>query len=104
MALTAASFISSSAGRARKSLIFFLPICLASSTPFCSASFKVSTLLNPITEPLEPMACAKRPWQSGDAIKALTDMLPADSPTMVMRLGSPPKASMLSFTHWMAAT
>ena len=56
------------------------------------------------TEPLEPMACAKRPWQRGEAIRALTDIEPADSPTIVMRLGSPPKASILSFTHFMAAT
>ena len=60
--------------------------------------------LDPMTEPLEPMACAKRPWQRGEAIKALTDIEPADSPTIVMRLGSPPKASILSFTHFMAAT
>ena len=34
-----------------------------------------------------------------EAISALTEIEPADSPAMVTRFGSPPKAAMFFFTH-----
>ena len=42
--------------------------------------------------------------ESGEAISALTEIDPADSPAMVTRLGSPPKAAMFFCTHRSAAT
>ena len=99
-----ARFINSSAGMARKSFNSSHPIFLASSTPFCSPSSNVGIPSNSNTEPLDPIAWANKPWQSGEAIKEQTDIEPADSPTMVMRFGSPPKAAIFSFTHWIAAT
>ncbi len=53
--------------------------------------------------PLSPMALLKRPLAMGEAICALTDCDPADSPKMVMFVGSPPKAAMLRRTQAMAA-
>ena len=101
---TLAFFISSSAGSARRPLMSLQPIFLVISKPLVSASFRVATFFIPITEPLEPIAWANSPWHKGEAMSALTDIEPADSPTIVMRLGSPPKAAMLSFIHLMAAT
>ena len=89
---------------ARNSFKFLQPIFFAISTPRASASFSVYTFFIPITEPLEPIAWANSPWHKGEAMSALTDIEPADSPTIVMRSGSPPKAAMLSLTHLMAAT
>ena len=37
------------------------------------------------------------------AIKALTEIDPADSPATVTRAGSPPNAAMFSCTHWQIA-
>src|ERR1700731_1392343 len=48
----------------------------------------------PRAPPLSPIALAKRPRARGEAIWALTEMEPADSPKMVTLLGSPPKAAM----------
>ena len=45
--------------------------------------------------PLSPMALARRPLESGEAICALTEKDPADSPKTVTLAGSPPKAAML---------
>ena len=104
MLLTPASRMSSSAGSFLKSAIFLYPILFTFSTPIFSASAMVFHPLLPSTEPLEPMAWAMRPRLRGEAMSALTEIEPADSPMMVMREGSPPKAAMLSFTHWMAAT
>ena len=53
--------------------------------------------------PLSPMALAKRPRARGEAIWALTEKEPADSPKMVMLVGSPPKAAMLRLTQARAA-
>jgi hypothetical protein len=53
--------------------------------------------------PLSPMALAKRPLATGEAMSALTDWEPADWPKMVMLAGSPPKAAMLRRTQAMAA-
>ena len=49
------------------------------------------------------MALAKRPLERGEAMRALTEKEPADSPKMVMLAGSPPKAVMLPPTQAMAA-
>src|SRR5438270_5718389 len=57
----------------------------------------------PRAPPLSPIALAKRPWARGDAIWALTEMEPADSPKMVTLAGSPPKAAMLFLTQVRAA-
>ena len=54
--------------------------------------------------PLSPIAPAIRPLESGDAISALTEIDPADSPATVTRSGSPPKAAMFFCTHRRAAT
>ena len=43
------------------------------------------------------------PRESGEAMSALTDIEPADSPPMVIRPGSPPNAAMLRCTHFSAA-
>ena len=56
-----------------------------------------------ITAPLSPMARWNSPLAKGDAIRQLTAMEPADSPKIVTRCGSPPKAAMLLCTHWRAA-
>ena len=39
------------------------------------------------------------PFDSGETISALTEMDPADSPAIVTRAGSPPKAAMFFCTH-----
>ena len=54
--------------------------------------------------PLSPIARTKRPLASGEAISALTASEPADLPTIVTLSGSPPKAAMLRFTQYNAAT
>ncbi len=41
------------------------------------------------------MALCEEACESGEAISALTEKEPADSPKMVMLAGSPPKAAML---------
>ena len=45
------------------------------------------------------MAPAIRPFDSGEAISALTAIDPADSPAMVTFFGSPPNAAMFCCTH-----
>ena len=54
--------------------------------------------------PLSPMARWKRPCARGDAISALTENEPADSPKIVTLSGSPPNAAMFALTHSRAAT
>ena len=54
--------------------------------------------------PLSPMALCTSPLASGETTSALTANEPADSPKIVTLPGSPPKAAMLSCTHWSAAT
>jgi len=53
--------------------------------------------------PLSPMAPAIKPLERGEAIWALTEMDPADSPAMVTFSGSPPKAAMFFRTHFSPA-
>lgn len=101
--LTAARSISSSALRALSSSSDLHPICFIFSFPAFSASFSVAILPKAITEPLEPIALQKRFRDTGDAMSALTDIEPADSPAMVILSGSPPNAAMLSLSHCMAA-
>ena len=45
------------------------------------------------------MALLKQALANGEAISALTENDPADSPKMVTLPGSPPKAAILSCTH-----
>ena len=49
------------------------------------------------------MALWKSPRASGEATRVFTEPPPADSPKMVTLSGSPPKAAMLSRTHFSAA-
>ena len=44
-------------------------------------------------DPLSPIAPAIKFFERGDAINALTETEPADSPAMVIFLGSPPNAA-----------
>ena len=60
--------------------------------------------MEPNRPPLCPMARWKSPAASGVAIRVFTLHDPADSPKIVTRSGSPPKAAMLSRTHSSAAT
>ncbi len=78
----------------RNSVNEVAPIALAKFKPFCSASLSGIAGSVPNTEPLSPMAPAIKFLDKGDAICALTDAEPADSPAMVTRAGSPPKALM----------
>ena len=45
------------------------------------------------TEPLSPIAPLSKSFAKGEAICALTEAEPADSPAIVTRFGSPPKAA-----------
>ena len=54
--------------------------------------------------PLSPIAPAIKSFESGDAMIALTEIDPADSPAIVTFAGSPPKAAMFSRTQRSAAT
>src|SRR3954466_7031959 len=49
--------------------------------------------------PLSPIARWKRPFASGDAIRNVVLLDPADWPKMVTLPGSPPKAAMFYLTH-----
>ena len=53
----------------------------------------------PIQAPLSELARRKRPLASGDPTNPAFIAAPAESPMMVTRLGSPPKAAMFFFTH-----
>ena len=63
--------------------------------------------LETLTEQMYYVLLALRKERHGyavmQAISALTDADPADSPAIVIRSGSPPKAAMLSLTQRMAA-
>ncbi len=78
---------------------------VASAAPERSASCSgTGENVGLIAAPLSPMAPAISPLESGDAISALTEIDPADSPAIVTLRGSPPNAAMLSRTHCSAAT
>src|SRR5256885_2084418 len=53
----------------------------------------------PKKAPLSPIARRNNPLASGEAIRALTESDPADSPAMVTFSGSPPKAAIFCFTQ-----
>jgi len=59
--------------------------------------------LVPMYDPLSPIAPAIRSFESGEAIWALTETDPADSPPIVILSGSPPNAAMFRFTQSSAA-
>ncbi len=79
------------------------PMSAANFTPASSACTSGTARIVESTDPLSPMAPAIRFLESGEAICALTDAEPADSPATVTRRGSPPKAAMLSRTQRSAA-
>ena len=60
-------------------------------------------MVGSIIAPLSPIAPAIRPFDSGDAISALTEIDPADSPAIVTFFGSPPNAAMFARTQRSAA-
>jgi hypothetical protein len=76
----------------------------ANFTPFCSASASGRGGKLAIAAPLSQIAPAIRCLESGEAINALTETDPADSPLMVIRFGSLPNAAMFFCTHCSAAT
>ena len=97
-----------SAGMARSSARLAAPTDCAKFTPACS--FSASDFIIRASgglvknAPLWPIPLWTMWRESGDIISALTDAEPADSPLIVTLPGSPPKASMLSWTHRSAAT
>ena len=92
-----------SAGIALRSAKVFAPIVVPNSTPFFSASAKGTARKVPNIEPLSPIAPAIKFFDKGEAIWALTETEPADSPAIVTFLGSPPKAAMFCCTQRNAA-
>ena len=86
-----------SAGIARSAASEAAPSCVANWTPSASVSASGRAgSVRPMIAPLSPIAPAIRPFDSGEAICALTEAEPADSPAIVTRFGSPPKAAMFS--------
>ena len=76
------------------------PTAWANLTPFCSVSARVGVgMVVEKNAPLSPIARANSPLASGEAICALTENDPADSPAIVTCAGSPPNCAMLSRTH-----
>ena len=68
--------------------------------PRCSASASgTAGNVGVIIAPLSPIAPAISPFASGEAMIALTDTDPADSPAIVTLDGSPPKEAMLLRTQ-----
>jgi len=98
----------SSAGFARSSASEDAPTEVANSTPSCSFSGTVFSARPRVglvkNAPLCPIALCTSCRVSGEAMSALTDSDPADSPLMVTLPGSPPNAATLRVTHWSAAT
>ncbi len=74
---------------------------VANLTPFASVSDRVDvvSVVSDSIDPLSPIAQAINVLDNGDAIRALTENEPADSPAMVTRCGSPPNAAMFVRTH-----
>src|ERR1700733_441627 len=84
------------AGMARNLANDLAPRLVANSTPIFSAAARGTGGCMPNNEPLSPIAWAKRAFDKGEAICALTEKEPADSPAMVTLAGSPPKAAIFS--------
>jgi hypothetical protein len=89
---------------ARRAASDSAPAAAANFTPSGSASASGRGGRLAIAAPLSQMAPAIRSFESGDAISALTEIDPADSPAIVTRFGSPPNAAMFCCTHRSAAT
>jgi hypothetical protein len=102
-AFAAASW-SCCAGMARSAARESAPAAAANFSPFCSASASGRGGKLAIAAPLSQIAPAIKSLESGEAISALTEIEPADSPAMVTRFGSPPNAAMFCCTHRSAAT
>jgi hypothetical protein len=81
-----------------------LAACAMNFRPLASAAISGCAGNVPSIEPLSPMAPAIKSRESGEAISALTDTKPADSPPIVTRCGSPPNAVMFSCAQRNAAT
>src|SRR5215831_12149059 len=92
-----------SAGIARRAARELAPTLAANLTPLCSPSDSGTADSVLMMDPLSPITPAIRPLDSGEAIWALNDVDPADSPAMVTRLGSPPNAAMFCCTQRRAA-
>src|SRR5262245_43942390 len=76
----------------------------ANAVPVASAlSRDTGARVGLMSAPDSPIAPAMRFLERGDAICALTEVEPADSPAMVTRFGSPPNAAMFFCTHASAA-
>src|SRR5215471_15189166 len=82
-----------SAGIALNSASELAPTLVANLMPLCSPSARGTADSVLMIEPLSPIAPAIRSFDNGDAICALTDVEPADSPAIVTRFGSPPNAA-----------
>ena len=100
LAVASSSF---AAGIARRSARVFASSLAANLAPDSSASESGTGGRVPISEPLSPMAPAIRSFDNGDAIWALTEIDPADSPAIVTLSGSPPNAAMFRLTQPSAA-
>ena len=98
----------SAAGLARSAASESAPSELANVTPRSSATASGASGSVPLpavkNAPLSPIARWNSPRASGDAMSALTENEPADSPKIVTLPGSPPNAAMLSCTQRSAAT
>ena len=73
---------------------------LTTLSPIFSASSRLTPLVK--EEPLSPIAPDIKEDDSGEAICKLTAEEPADSPAIVILLGSPPKKCIFSLTHFIA--
>ena len=97
----------SSADFARSSARDVAPMDAANAAPCFSLSvseFDPRPPTDPKNAPLSPTACWNKSRESGEAINALTDRDPADSPPIVTLCESPPNAAMFFRTHSSAAT
>src|SRR5688500_12053591 len=94
---------SESAVRARSSAKECNPKWFANATPVCSLLLSGTAGKVPSNEPLSPIAPAIKFFDKGEAMWALTETEPADSPAIVTLFGSPPKALILLCTQRRAA-
>jgi len=80
------------------------PAFSAKATPVFSVSASGFGGRVAMRAPLSPIAPAIIFFESGEAISALTEIDPADSPATVTCFGSPPNAAIFFCTHSSAAT
>src|SRR5258705_13944992 len=88
-----------SAGIARSAARVPAPMLRAKAAPFGSTLASAGGVNSCIGAPLSPIAPAISPRDKGDAISALTQIDPADSPPIVIWLGAPPNAALLPLTQ-----